>query len=602
MAQPPFQPAPPANADRLIAAGRAQLRAGRTGEAIKALAMATRAAPQSVAAWTALGNALHRAGQRKEGAAAHMRALQTASRDPAFGRIMQAMKAGRPGEAHAQLAARLKAEPGEVPSLRLMALLAMHGDKHSHAFTLLARMIELVPTLEEALELARRALMAMPSQAAHAALDAQLARQPGHLGYRSFKASQLERDGDHAGAIEMLRGIIAQAPQGVSAWISLGDLLETIGRTQEAIEAYRHALSLRPGHGYAWWSLANIKANRFAPEDVQALRDLLGKADLAESDRMMASFALGKALEDGGEAEDAFARYRAGNALRRARQPYDHGRTADLVARSRALFTPAFFAARAGQGDPAPDPIFVVGLPRSGSTLIEQMLDAHPAIEGTMELPDLPRAVARLDMPGGRYPESLAALDGDVLAAIGRAYLAESRVQRRTEKPFFIDKRPANFQHVGLIRAILPNARIIDVRRHPLACGFSAFRQYFPSGFDFAHDLEDIGRYYRAYVELMAHWDAVLPGHVHRILYEDLVAEPEREVRRLLGHLGLPFDPACLRFHESGRAVRTPSASQVRQPLYTDALESWRAFEPWLEPLKAALGDGLAQYPNVSAR
>jgi len=602
MAQPPFRTAGPAGPDQMIAAGRTHLRAGRIGEAIRAFAQATRAVPDSVAAWTGVANALLRGGKRAEGQAGHARALQVAPRDPAFVRILQAMKSGRAQEAHAALVGRLKAEPDEVPSLRLMALLAMHGGKPEQGFALLARVIELAPATNELLDLAQQMLQAMPPQAAHAALDAQLTRHPGHTGYRGFKASQLEREGDYDGAIAMLRGIVADAPQGLSGWIGLGNLLEVTGRTPEAIEAYRHALTLRPDHGQAWWSLANIKAHRFPPEDVAAMRILLARADLPATDRMLTAFALGKALEDAGEAEEAFARYGEANALRRKRAPYDHARTLDLLKRSRRLFTPAFFAARAGQGDPADDPIFVVGMPRSGSTLVEQMLAAHPAIEGTMELPDLPRAVMRLERAGGRYPDALEALDGAALAAIGRAYLDESRGQRHTGKPRFIDKAPANFRHVGFIRAILPHARIIDVRRHPLACGVSVYRQHFATGFDFASDLADIGRYYAAYVETMAHWDAVLPGHVHRVFYEDLVAEPEHELRRLLDHLGLPFDPACLRFHESARAVRTPSASQVRQPLYRDGLESWRAFEERLDPLKDALGAVLAAYPGVPAR
>ena len=600
MAHPPFRTAPPpAGPDMLLATGRDHLRAGRLDEAIRALLMATRGAPQSVAAWTALGNALHRARKPREGSVAHLNALQAANRDPAYAPILSAMQGGKPGEAHGLLAARLKAEPAEAPALRLMAMLALAADKPALAFDLLARLILLAPAFEEALNLARRALYAMPSGAAHAAIDAQLRRAPGHLGYRSFRASQQDRDGDHGAAIATLRGILADAPGALSAWIQLGDLYEATGRTQDAIGTYRHVLSIQPALGQAWWSLANIKAHRFTAADVKAMRDNLANGKLPAPDRMLTSFALGKALEDAGAPGEAFPLYEKGNALRRARQPYDRARVTALAERLRALFTPDFFAARAGRGDPSGAPVFIVGLPRSGSTLVEQMLAAHPAIEGTMELTDLPRAVGRLDRPGGRYPEALATLEGDALAAIGRAYVEESGIQRRTGKPHFTDKLPANFWHVGFIRTVLPNARIIDVRRHPMACGFSIYRQYFASGFDFANDLEDIGHHYAAYVAMMAHWDAVQPDQVHRIFYERLVAEPETELRRLLAYLGQPFDPACLRFHESARSVRTPSASQVRRPLYGDAVESWRAFAPWLGPLETALGDTLAAYPDL---
>ncbi|MBT2186751.1 sulfotransferase [Sphingobium sp. H33] len=503
------------------------------------------------------------------------------------------MAAGDLAAAHRILAARLTAEPDDVPTLHLFAQVAGRIGKQDQGFALLARAIELAPPFEPALALARRFLDAMAPAEALAVVEAQLARQPGHPGYRSFKAGLLERAGDYDGAIALHRALLADAPQSPGGWTALGHVLEMTGRTQEAIAAYRRALAIAPAHGEAWWSLANIKANRFAPDDVAAMRALLARPDLPPQARMLTDFALGKALEDAGEPDAAFVHYAQGNALRRQQRPYDHAVTLDQLDRARRLFRADFFAAREGQGDRAPDPIFIVGLPRSGSTLVEQILASHPAVEGTMELPHLPRIAGRI----GRYPEGLADLDGEALSGIGRDYLAQSAAHRHDGKPHFIDKLPANFRHVGLIRAALPHAKIIDVRRHPLACGFSCFRQYFASGFDFANDLTDLGEYYRAYVALMVHWDAVLPGHVHRIFYEELVADMPGEVERLLAYVGLPFDAACLRPHETARAVRTPSASQVRQPLYREGLESWRAFAPWLGPLEAALGDVLARYP-----
>jgi hypothetical protein len=240
-----------------------------------------------------------------------------------------------------------------------------------------------------------------------------------------------------------------------------------------------------------------------------------------------------------------------------------------------------------------------VGLPRSGSTLVEQILASHSQIEGTMELNDLLRTVRKLDLPGGRYPEALSAVPAEKLAAVGQDFLQATRIQRKTGRPFFIDKVPVNFMHIGLIRTILPNAKIIDVRRHPLSCGWSCFKQHFARGQDFSYDLGDIGSYYRTYVGFMALWDRVLPGHVHRIFYEDVVADTEGEVRRLLDYLGLPFEPGCLSFHQTERAVRTPSAQQVRQPIFTGGLDQWRKFDPWLGPLKQALGDVLEAYPQV---
>ena len=272
--------------------------------------------------------------------------------------------------------------------------------------------------------------------------------------------------------------------------------------------------------------------------------------------------------------------------------------TTALVQASKAHFTPAFFAERAGCGDPAADPIFIVGLPRSGSTLVEQILASHPMVEGTRELHDIQAFADWVARETGGYPQGLASLPPAAAAQLGHDYLERTRPLRKLGRPRFIDKAPWNFLHTGLIQLVLPNARIVDVRRHPLGCGLSIFKQHFASGFDFSYDLGDIGRYYADYVELMAHFDAVLPGRVHRVIYEDLVADTEAEVRKLLAYLGLPFDPACLRFFENPRAVATPSSEQVRRPIFTDAATQWRHFEPWLDPLKAALGPVLAAYPS----
>ncbi|HYN46371.1 MAG TPA: sulfotransferase, partial [Allosphingosinicella sp.] len=289
--------------------------------------------------------------------------------------------------------------------------------------------------------------------------------------------------------------------------------------------------------------------------------------------------------------------YAEGNRLRRAAIDYDPEEIGAHVRRSIALFTPEFFSSRAGQGCSAPDPIFILGMPRAGSTLIEQILASHERIEGTMELPDIPALAKKLGARKSKselsaYPECLADLGADELRALGEEYLEATRIHRKTDRPFFIDKMPNNWAHVGLIRLILPNAKIIDARRHPLGCCFSNFKQHFARGQGFSYDLAELGRYYRDYVDLMAHFDAVQPGRVHRVAYEAMVDDPESQVRLMLGHLGLPFDPACLRFHENERAVRTASSEQVRRPINREGIEAWRAYEPWLRPLKDALGPG----------
>ncbi|MDB5493872.1 MAG: hypothetical protein JWP86_1209, partial [Phenylobacterium sp.] len=359
--------------------------------------------------------------------------------------------------------------------------------------------------------------------------------------------------------------------------------------------AYKKSLELAPGLGDAYWSLANLKVAALGPADEAAMLAALRRTDLGADDRLHLHYALGKALEDRGEHPAAFEHYAKGAALRRAETPYDAAETTAVLRRAESLFTADFFAERAGAGSPSPAPIFIVGLPRSGSTLVEQILASHSQVEGTMELPDIALIAQELIRSGAggagaTYPDLLASLDAGQLANLGEAYLERTRVQRKSGRPFFVDKMPNNFHHIGLIQLILPRARIIDARRHPLGAGFSAFKQHFAHGHAFSYDLTDLGRYYRDYVELMAHFDAVLPGRIHRVIYEDLVEDTEREVLRLLDACGLPFEDGCLRFYENGRAVRTVSSEQVRRPIFRQGLDQWRAYEPWLEPLQAALG------------
>ncbi len=330
----------------------------------------------------------------------------------------------------------------------------------------------------------------------------------------------------------------------------------------------------------------------------------LRRNDLSEEDRFHFHFSLGKAFEDAGDYAKSFEHYEQGNRLRREMVQYEAEETSEQMRRSKQLLTSEFFAAREGWGSSAPDPIFIVGLPRAGSTLLEQILSSHPLVEGTMELPDIIDMARSLG--GGRargeaskYPEVLAELSADQLRELGDQYIANTRIQRKTDAPFFIDKMPNNFAHVGLIQLMLPHAKIIDARRHPLGCCFSGFKQHFARGQHFTYGLDDIGRYYRDYVELMAHFDAVLPGRVHRVIYETLVDDTEREVRRLLDYCGLPFDERCLRFYENDRAVRTASSEQVRRPIYRDGVDHWQHYESWLEPLKRALGPVLESYPAV---
>jgi tetratricopeptide (TPR) repeat protein len=496
----------------------------------------------------------------------------------------------------------LKQRPTDVKAIRMMAELAARIGRLGDAENLLRRALELTPGFTAA-----RANLATvlykQNKAGEAIAELERIEQEGsaNLGHTSLKAAALGRIGGHEEALALYKVLLEARPNEPKLWMSYGHILKTVGEQAESIAAYRRALAIRPTLGEVWWSLANLKTIRFGEEDMAAMQSSLGAEGLDEEDRFHLHFALGKAFEDQGQPEASFAHYAEGNRLRRAMIDHDPADIHSHVERSIALFTPEFFAERDGEGSPAPDPIFILGMPRAGSTLVEQILASHSQIEGTAELPDLPAIARRL---GGRkarsdstaYPECLAQMEGKELRVLGEEYLERARVQRFTERPLFIDKLPNNWAHVGLIRLILPNARIIDARRHPLACGFSNFKQHYARGQIWAYDLEEIGQYYRDYVRLMRHFDGVLPGYVHRIIHEELVEDPEKEVRRLLDYLGLPFEPACLAFHENPRAVRTASSEQVRRPISREGLEQWKPFEPWLEPLKKALGPVLQDW------
>jgi tetratricopeptide (TPR) repeat protein len=427
-------------------------------------------------------------------------------------------------------------------------------------------------------------------------------RAPARLFYEL--GSVLTRQGEWGAAEACHRELVARFPEDARAWLLLGHTLKARGKADDCIAAYRQAMALAPGLGEATWSLANLKTVPFEAGEIAAMTAELARADLAREDRVHFAFALAKALEDGGDYAASFAHYTQGNALQRASRPYNAERTHDFVERLKAAFSRDFFAARPGAGFAAPDPIFIVGLPRSGSTLVEQMLASHSAVEGTAELRDVAEMARALGdweykNDGSAYPELLAGLPLERFRALGEAYLARTRVHRKTQRPFFIDKMPNNFLHAGFIHAMLPNAKIVDVRRHPLACGLSCFKQHFAHGFGASCSLTDIGRYYADYADLMAHFDSVLPGRVHRVYYERLIADPESEIRRLLAYCGLPFEESCLEFHLNPRAVATASSEQVRQPMSREGLEHWRAFEPWLGPLKDALGPQLDAYPEA---
>ncbi len=379
---------------------------------------------------------------------------------------------------------------------------------------------------------------------------------------------------------------------------TIGHAQKTLGRRSESEASYKAALAIDAGLAEAWWSLADLKTYAFSDEEIAAMERLLGGGEPGRSSEAQLHFALGKAFEQRAHYAQAFAHYARGNALRRLDAPFDIERFERRCERIRAFFNAGFFAGRAGGGEPSAAPIFIVGLPRSGSTLIEQILASHSRVEGTMELPNILILTRELDAgaPGrDGYPETLRELSGAQLTELGARYLAQTAPLRRGHQRF-TDKLPNNFSHIGLIHSILPQATIIDARRHPMDACFSTFKQHFAIGQTFSYDLADLGRYYRCYLSLMDHWDAVLPGRVLHFQYEHLVRDPEPSIRRLLEHCRLSFEPACLSFHETRRSVRTASAEQVRQPLYSSGVGHWRHFAAQLAPLRRALGESLARF------
>jgi tetratricopeptide (TPR) repeat protein len=566
--------------------------AARAAAAFRAAVNINTALPAS---WTALEDLCRGTGDT-QGSAVAARHVMLLKRQPP--EIVAATSLFADGELAPaeQIARAFAARHGDHPeALRLLARVKLAQDALEDAEHLLEKALAMTPDyraarFEYADTLARRHSYA----AASAQLDRLLAQDAVNPDYRILGAAIATGLGRHAQAIALYRGLIRDGYAAPQVDLALGHAFKTIGSSAEAIDAYRAAARAGDGFGDAFWSLANLKTYRFNDDELAHMRREEEAPLTAAADRIHLCFALGKALEDRGEIAPSWDFYARGNALMHARNGYRPETIEAAAAAQMRICTGAFFAARAGWGDPRPGPVFIVGLPRSGSTLLEQILASHSQVDGTQELPDIPRIVRALQAGAG-YPAALESLSADAVAALGARYLADTAVHR-TGKPFFVDKMPNNFRHIGLIHLMFPNARIIDARREPMACCFSNFKQLFGAGQDFSYSLEDIARYYRGYLALMRHWDEALPGRVLRVHHEDVVAELEGGVRRLLAYCGLDFEPACVAFHKTSRSIATPSAEQVRRPISRDGLDNWRKYEPWLAPLKSSLGDAIARH------
>lgn len=575
----------------------------RGAAATAALQRAVTLKPDMADAWRALGDELMNAGDAAGADSAYAQNIKASTKDPRLLTAAAALCENRIPQAEALLRAHLQKYPTDVAALRMLAEVAARLRRYADAESLLVRCLELAPSFtaarhQHAIVLHRQN---KPAAALHA-VNGLLEKEPRNPGYNNLKAAILARIGELQDSIAIYAGVLAEYPAQPKVWLSYGHALKTNGREPDSIDAYKKSIEMQPSLGEAYWSLANLKTVRFNENEIKAMRLQLERADLALDDRLHLHFALGKALEDNREYALSFEHYARGNELRRAQMDYHPEEMSKHVARIKSLFDGQFFADRKAYGVAAPDPIFIVGLPRAGSTLLEQILSSHSQVEGTMELPDI-AAIARSLFDQGKksqtagYSAVLATLDAEQCRALGERYLAQTRIQRKTAAPFFIDKMPNNFAHIDLIQLALPHAKIIDARRHPLGCCFSGFKQHFARGQGFTYSLEYIGRYYHDYVELMAFFDEVLPGRVHRVIYEAMIDDTEAEVRRLLDYCGLPFEDACLRFYETERDVRTASSQQVRKPIFREGVDHWRHYEPWLDPLKKSLGTVLDSYP-----
>ena len=576
---------------------------GRRAEALAAYREAVRRDDALLASWRNIA-ALGTAGEQREARAwcAYLTALP-----PPLLQARGLNNSGRPWQAERLCRAFLTAQPKHVEAMRLLAAIGVRRGAVDDAEFLLESAVAFAPDHRGALVdyidvLHKRQKFGASLVHAKRLLE----RDPANPASRLICANQAMAAGDFDGALAVYDEVLAAQPHGRLArdekvHLTRGHALKTAGRVDDAVAAYRQAAQLRADFGDAWWSLANLKVYRFSAAERARLAALADAPATATEDRIHLLFALGKAFEDAADYDAAFARYAAGNAQKGARLGYDKGRMTERLRAGRDVCDAAFFRARAGGGAQAADPVFVVGMPRAGSTLIEQILASHSAVDGTLELHHIGAYATALDGrrrkdEAPRYPAALADLDDDARRALGECYLEETRLHRHGA-PRFVDKMPNNFRHLGLIHLILPNAKIIDVVRHPLACCFSNFKQLFASGQEFTYALADLGAYYRDYRALMAHWQAVLPpGTILQVRYEDVVADLEGEVRRLLDHLQLPFEAACLRYWETRRSIRTPSSEQVRQPINQSGLHHWRHFEAHLAPLKAALGSAAEEH------
>jgi predicted Zn-dependent protease len=577
--------------------------AGRNAEAARALRRAVTLDPGFADGWRELATHLHAAGETLEGDRAYARYSELSPQPPELGDAIVALAADRVQAAEALLRQRLRQAPRDVVALRMLADAARRREDDAAAERCLNQCLELAPGFAAArFDLARLLNDQQRVEEMLPHIERLLACDPGNVDCLNLKAQGLRLIGRRDESVALMEQLLADHPNEPQSLILFGSLFRELGQPERAVEMFRRALLVRPGSAAAYSSLANLKTYRFDGADLAAMQQQLALADVRGGDRIYLEFALGKGLEDAGDFAASFEHYARGNRLKRATFYYDAQVMTGQIEHSRSFYAERFFAERAGWGSARPDPTFIIGMPRSGSTLLEQMLASHSQVEGTRELFDLPHLVWQLLSDATESSEALlferiGALTRAQIETLAERYLERVQRHRPLGKARFIDKLPGNWCYVGLIHLLFPRAAIIDARRHPLGCGFSCYKQLFARGQKYSYDLGELGRFYRDYAALMEHFDATLPGRVHRVYYEQMVADPERELRRLLDHCGLPFEEQCLRFYENRRAVTTISSEQVRRPIYAESVDHWRHYQPWLGALQEIVGELVARYP-----
>lgn len=580
--------------------GRVYAASGQGAPALAALRRAVELDARFADAWRELAAQLFLAGETLEGDLADARYRSLSPERPELAAARSALAENRLQAGEAILRKHLERVPHDEVALAMLADAALRRDDPGEAERSLTRCLALAPGYAAArYELARLLFAQQRIPEMLPLLERLLAAQPANLDWMSLKAAALRLISRNDEAIALMEQTVAAHPHDDEAWLLFGHVLREVGEQSRAVEMFRKAAAVRPACGRAFSSLANLKTFRLGAADVEAIREQLARNDLEAQDRIHFEFALGKALEDAGDFAASFEHYERGNRLQRAALYYVPESASAELERQKQLYSAEFFNERSGWGSPRRDPIFIVGMPRSGSTLLEQMLASHPQVEGTRELVDI--AAIAFELSGSNpsdYRQSVLALKRREAEALAERYLTRTAAYRSLARPHFVDKMLGNFCHVGFIHLLFPRAPIIDARRHPLGCGFSCYKQLFLRGQKFTYDLRELGRFYREYAALMDHFDAALPGRVHRVQYERLLSNPEAELRSLLAYCELPYDERCLRFHENPRVVQTISSEQVRQPLYTESVDQWRHYEPWLGPLKEALGDLIERYPS----